>query len=105
MLGEGDLLREPAGVGARLQADHQRVAVAIVGAARYPANGHAAATGGARGRGARTTRRGCARTRLPGPRSARGDYRPQLDRLLAGTDRAVLDQAVVAAEGGQLALQ
>ena len=105
MLGERDLLGQAAGVGARLQPDHERAAVAVVGAAGDSAHGDPA--GGARAprarrRTTRSARPRRGRTGLRGPRRARGDDRAHLDRLLPGADRAVLDQAVVAAEGGHV---
>src|SRR6185437_15573502 len=98
-----DLLGQPCGVGARLQTEHERVAVDVVGPPGHPAYDHAprvAPTPRARSRGAaRSAWARRARAGLRGPRRTRGDDRPHLDRLLAGADRAVLDQSVVAAEG------
>src|SRR5439155_26396946 len=84
---EGDLLGQALRIGARAQSGDERVAVAVVGRARD------AADLDARGRGAGAARR---RGRGTGPR--RPGRPPR--RLGLAADRAVLDEPVVATEGG-----
>src|SRR5947209_7281757 len=95
--GECELVSQAPGVLARAQPGDEGRAVAVVGAAGEAADPHAAACAGA---AAGPRRAAGMRSRLARAWFARGDEWARLDRLLARADRAVLQQAVVAAEGG-----